>query len=419
MLTVAEAHEIIARHVGPLPPQRMRLGELLGRRLTADIVSRVDSPPFDKSIVDGYAIATSDDSEFLQELELVTAGNLPSEIVRPGTTIRVMTGAPLPEGANAVVKWEDCERREDGAIRNPAIGVKAGAGILRRGSVFRRGDVLLEAGKRVGPLDIALLAEIGEADVSAYPLPRVGVLPTGDELVASHEHAGPGQIRNSNGPMLLAALAAQGIAPVDLGVGRDNSNDLREKIGLGLECDVLLISGGVSAGVLDLVPTVLAELGVKELFHKIRVKPGKPLWFGVRDPAGWHALKGRGESNPNATTPFADSERATPTLVFGLPGNPVSALVSFRLFVLPALQAFAGAKFTPPATERGVLTQSLEHRGGRPTYFPCRRSGNDVEPLDWKGSADLATLTRANCLAALPAGDYRLDRGAEVDVITL
>jgi molybdopterin molybdotransferase len=395
LISVSEAHDIIARHVEPLPPQRMPLGELLGRRLAADVVSHVDSPPFDKSIVDGYAVATSDESEFLQELELVTAGNLPSEIVRPGTTIRVMTGAPLPEGADAVVKWEDCEVRDDGAIRNPARGAKAGAGILRRGTVFRRGDVLLEAGKRIGPLDIALLAETGAADVSAYPLPRVGVLPTGDELVAAHEHARPGQIRNSNGPMLLATLAAQGMAPVDLGVGRDNPNDLREKIGLGLECDVLLVSGGVSAGVLDLVPQVLAELGVEELFHKIRMKPGKPLWFGARQ----------------------DDQRKV--LVFGLPGNPVSTLVSFRLFVLPALQALAGAKFVPPSTERGELTQPLEHRGGRPTYFPCRRSGNEVEPLDWKGSADLATLTRANCLAALPAGDYTLDRGAEVEVIAL
>lgn len=395
MLTVAEAHDIIARHVEPLAPQRLHLSELLGLRLAAGVVSRVDSPPFDKAIVDGYAIATSDQSEFLRELELVTAGSLPSEIVRPGTTIRVMTGATVPEGADAVVKWEDCEVREDGAVRNPARGVKPGAGILRRGRVFRRGDVLLEAGKRIGPLDIALLAEIGEADVSAYPLPRVGVLPTGDELVAVHEHAGPGQIRNSNGPMLLAALAAQGLTPVDLGVGRDNPDDLREKISLGLECDVLLISGGVSAGVLDLVPKVLAKLGVKELFHKLRVKPGKPLWFGTRD----------------------DGERRR--FVFGLPGNPVSTLVSFRLFVLPALQALAGADFTPPATKRGRLTAPFEHRGGRPTYFPCRRDGNEVEPLDWKGSADLATLTRANCLAALPAGDYTLEHGAEIDVIAL
>jgi molybdopterin molybdotransferase len=395
MLTVAAAHEIIARHVDPLPARRVRLSELLGLRLAESVTSHIDSPPFDKAMVDGYAIATGDDADVLRELELVTAGNLPSEILRPGTTIRVMTGAPTPEGADAVVKWEDCEVREEGAIRNPARNVRTGAGILRRGTAFKRGDLLLEAGKRVGPLDIALLAEIGQPDASVYPLPRVGVLPTGDELVAAHEHAGPGQIRNSNGPMLLAALAAHGMTPVDLGVGRDAPEDLRQKISLGLECDVLLISGGVSAGVLDLVPKVLAKLGVRELFHKIRMKPGKPLWFGVRE----------------------DGKRKA--LVFGLPGNPVSTLVSFQLFVLPTLRALSGEKFYPPLTERGVLTRPFDHRGGRPTYFPCRRDGSEVTPLDWKGSADLATLTRANCVAAMPAGDYTLERGEEVDVIML
>jgi molybdopterin molybdotransferase len=175
---------------------------------------------------------------------------------------------------------------------------------------------------------------------------------------------------------------------------------LREKIARGLECDALLISGGVSAGVKDLVPGVLAELGVAEQFHQVRVKPGKPLWFGVRE----------------------DGQRRF--LAFGLPGNPVSTLVSFRLFVMPALRALAGAPFAPPATEPAILSNPLEHRGNRPTYFPCRRVGKEggvarVEPLDWKGSADLATLTHADCLAALPAGDYRLDIGADVEVLTL
>jgi molybdopterin molybdotransferase len=395
MLTVSEAHEHIARCIGQLSPQRLQLSELLGLRLAEDVVSRVDSPPFDKSQVDGYAIATNDTSETLRELELVTAGGVPSQAVQPGTTIRVMTGAPTPEGADAVVKWEDCDVRPDGTIRNPAAGVKPGACILRRGTAFHTGQTVLTAGKLIGPLDIALLAEIGQAEAGVYPRPRVGVLPTGDELVAAHEAVGPGQIRNSNGPMLLAALAAENATPVDLGVGRDDPADLRAKIAVGLECDVLLISGGVSAGVLDLVPSVLKELGVTEVFHKVRVKPGKPLWFGVRE----------------------DGKRRV--LVFGLPGNPVSTLVSFRLFVLPALRALAGEAFAPPATESGILSKSFEHRGGRATYFPSRRDEDRVEPLDWKGSADLATLTQANCLLAMPAGDYRLEAGAAVDVLAL
>lgn len=400
LLSIAEAHDRIANCVRALSPQRLRLSELLGLRLAEDVVSRVDSPPFDKSQVDGYAIATSDASELLRELELVTAGGVPSQAVRPGTTIRVMTGAPTPEGADAVVKWEDCDVRPDGTIRNPAAKVKPGSCILRRGAAFHTGQTVLAAGKLLGPLDIALLAEIGQSEANVYPRPRVGVLPTGDELVAAHEPTGPGQIRNSNGPMLLAALATENAMPVDLGVGRDDPADLREKIALGLECDVLLVSGGVSAGVKDLVPGVLAELGVEEVFHQVRVKPGKPLWFGVRE----------------------DGKRRV--LVFGLPGNPVSTLVSFRLFVLPALRALAGEAFVPPTTTRAMLSQAIDHRGKRPTYHPCRlivRDGDlpHVEPLDWKGSADLATLTRANCLAALPEGDYRLEAGAEVDILQL
>jgi molybdopterin molybdotransferase len=259
---------------------------------------------------------------------------------------------------------------------------------------------VLEARKLLSPLDIALLAEVGQAEALAYPRPTVGVLPTGDELVEAHEPIGPGQIRNSNGPMLLAALTTAGVTPVDLAVGRDDPADLREKIARGLDCDVLLISGGVSAGVKDFVPGVLAELAVVEQFHKVQLKPGKPLWFGVRE------------------------EGIRRTLVFGLPGNPVSTLVCFRLFVLPTLRALAGEPYAPPPTESALLSSRLGHHGNRPTYFPCRRiqeSGKlpRVEPLNWKGSADLATLTRADCLAALPAGDYELAAGDEVDCLPL
>jgi molybdopterin molybdotransferase len=369
-------------------------------RLAEDVLSGVDSPPFDKALVDGYALSTNDTSATLHEIEVVTAGGVPAKAVTPGTTIRLMTGAPLPAGADAVVKWEDCELIDEQTIRNPARGAKPGDCVLRRGAAFRVGQTVLEAGKRLGPLEIALLAEIGQSEVSVYARPRVGALPTGDELVAAEEPIGPGQIRNSNGPMLLASLAAANVTAIDLGVGRDRMEDLRSKIGRGLECDVLLISGGVSVGIKDLVPSVLVELGVAERFHKVKVKPGKPLWFGIREN---------------------DARR---TLVFGLPGNPVSTLVSFRLFVLPTLEALAGQAYAPPATQRAMLSRSFSHRGGRPTYFPCRRVATDgesskIEPLDWKGSADLATLTKADCLAAFPAGDYDLAGGDTVEVLTL
>lgn len=402
MLTVAEAHEAIARCVAPLPPTRVPLSDLLGLRLAADVTATLDSPPFDKSVVDGYAIATTDASPALHEVELITAGGVPSQPLRPGATIRVMTGAPVPAGADAVVKWEDCQVLGDGSIRNPAAQVKPGLCILRRGAAFHAGEVLLTAGRRLGPLEIALLAEMGCAVASAVPRPRVGVLPTGDELVEPGQPAGPGKIRNSNGPMLAALLAAAGMTSVNLGVGRDDPADLCEKMARGLEqCDVLLVSGGVSAGVKDLVPGVLAELGVTEQFHSVRVKPGKPLWFG--------------------TLPH---DRGRPSrLVFGLPGNPVSTLVSFRLFVLSALRALAGEPYAAPSTEAATLASPITHRGQRPTYHPCRSSrdggGRCIEPLPWKGSADIATLTRADCLAALPQGDYELAPGDAVQVLAL
>ena len=187
---------------------------------------------------------------------------------------------------------------------------------MRRGAAFKAGDVLLRPGKSITPIDVGLLAELGFASASGTSSPHVAVLATGNELVGPGSPLGPGQIRNSNGPMLIASLAAAGYGAMDLGVARDEPGELRDKLSRGIdESDVLLVSGGVSAGVMDLVPGILSDLGGKEVFHKIRMKPGKPLWFGVRDDAGAGRRK----------------------YVFGLPGNPVSTLVAFRMFVAPLL----------------------------------------------------------------------------------
>ncbi len=401
MITVDEALERIGAAVRPLAPAQVSLGNLLGLPLAEDVTSGVDSPPFDKAQVDGFAIATGDDAPQLRVVEMVTAGHVPQLAVMPGTTIRVMTGAPLPPGADAVVKWEDCEQLNDATIVNPRKLAKPGSCVLRKGAAFHKGEVVLRADMPLGALQVALLAEIGRAEVAVTPRPRVGVLPTGDELVAANEPCGPGQIRNSNGPMLIAAVQKAGATAVDLGVARDTPEDLREKIVRGLECDVLLVSGGVSAGVKDLVPGVLAELGVMQHFHKVRMKPGKPLWFGTREAGG------------------------RTTLVFGLPGNPVSTYVAFVLFVAPALRALAGDRERPSVPEVYPITAPFRHRGGRPTYHPCRLAfpGKDKTPslelLDWKGSADLATLARAHYLAVLPEGDYELAAGDKVTAIWL
>ncbi|MEX1223780.1 MAG: molybdopterin molybdotransferase MoeA, partial [Pirellulales bacterium] len=248
--------------------------------------------------------------------------------------------------------------------------------------------------------EIGLLAEVGRPGVSIVPRPRVAVLSTGNELVAPELLPAAGQIRNSNGPMLLAAARSAGATPIDLGIGRDEVDALRRLIEQGLEHDVLLLSGGVSAGKLDLVPGVLQELGVREVFHKVSVKPGKPLWFGVS-----------GASDP------------PDCLVFGLPGNPVSSLVGFELFVRPALAALAGHAWQPPPTITAELGQAFVTHGNRSTYYPARldESGErpTVELLAWQGSGDLRTITEANCLAIFAPGETEYAAGANIPVMRI
>jgi molybdopterin molybdotransferase len=400
MITVDEAFQLVGENLRPLPVTELPLAEVLGLRLAEPIESNIDSPPFDKSMLDGFAVIAGDTSSTRRIIEQVIAGGVPTKIVEPGMATVVMTGAPIPPGADAVIKHEDTQRLDESTVKLPAAPINAGAGVFRRGQSFHVGQEVLPANKQLRPVDIALLAEVGRAKVNVIARPRVAVLATGNELVEPGQPLAPGQIRNSNGPMLMAAVAENGATPVSLGTARDDHTELRTAITRGLECDVLLVTGGVSAGVMDLVPSILAELGVEQVFHKVRMKPGKPLWFGVRD------LDGRR------------------TLVFGLPGNPVSTLVSFQLFVKPALRAIGGGEFSAANPIRGQLTASIKHRGDRPTYYPClleagTKGPETIEPLAWRGSADLAALTRANGLLLLPAGDYELAIGTPADAITL
>lgn len=407
MLSVDEALAAIEQCARPKAAASLPVAECLGLVLAEDVASDVDSPPHDKSIVDGYAVTAADlagGEACLTVLEEVVAGKLPTKRVERGTATRIMTGAPLPEGAEAVVMVEQTKlaTQADGALGQVKIRTAkftTGQNIMRRAASLRAGEVVLQAGHLLRPIEIGLLSEVGRPEALAVPRPIVAVLPTGDELVEPNQQPAPGQIRNSNGPMLLACVQRAGGIPIELSIGRDERGALRERIAAGLQADVLVLSGGVSAGVLDLVPELLAESGVQKVFHKVSVKPGKPLWFGVLD---------RGE---------------TQTLVFGLPGNPVSSLVCFELFVRPALARLAGRPFAGLAAVTARLTAEFVQRGDREAYHPAwlaeSSEGATVEPLRWKGSADLRGLSAANALIRFPSGDQTFHAGEQVCVYRL
>lgn len=403
MLEIDEALRLVLDQAQPLAPVRLALEDALGLVLAEAIVSDIDSPPHDKSIVDGYALIAADvvaAGTELRILEEITAGQVPTQRLVPGTASRIMTGAPLPEGADAVVMVEKTELLESDRVRILQPVVRGGQNIVRRASSLARGQSVLQPGSLLRAIEIGLLAEVGRSSVAATVRPRVAVLATGNELVPCEQTPGPSQIRNSNGVMLAGLVTQAGGEPVNLGIGRDLAEDLRSLCEQGLQCDALVISGGVSAGVLDLVPAVLESLGVDVVFHKINLKPGKPLWFGVN-------------RDSNGTT----------KLVFGLPGNPVSSLVCFELFVRPALAKMLGRNVGGLQRATATLASDYEQRGDRVTMFPAalRREGANLvaTPLDWRGSGDLRTLTEAQALIHFPGGDRRFAAGDEVSVLML
>jgi molybdopterin molybdotransferase len=336
-------------------------------------------------------------------LEQILAGTIPTQPLFAGCASRIMTGAPIPRGADAVVRREDAQFDESAGIVELSGGAVApGTNILRRAATLAAGQRVVAAGRLLRPQEIGALAEIGKHRLRVRPRPRVGVLATGDELVPIDQRPGAGQIRNSNETMLAAQVRRAGGVPRSLGIARDDRAELRDRILAGRDCDVLLLSGGVSEGTHDLVPAELAAAGVRPVFHKIHLRPGKPLWFGV-----WS----RTEGGPEGAA----------TAVFGLPGNPVSSLVCFELFVRPCLRRLMGLEPARLQPIRARLARDHVARGERPTYNPARvaweESGPTVLTLPWQGSSDLQATIDADAMAVFPAGDRTYARGDAVDVI--
>ncbi|MDO8562614.1 MAG: molybdopterin molybdotransferase MoeA [Candidatus Limnocylindria bacterium] len=393
LLTVDEALERILARVAPLPARTLDLADTLGGVLAEDVVADRDVPPFRNSAMDGYAVRGEDVSTAPVRLRVtgaVAAGGLPEGRLGPGEAVRIMTGAPMPEGADTVVRVEDT--REAGSAVEITAATARGTSVRAAGEDVRSGSTVLATGRLLRPAEIGVLAALGRARVRVTAKPRVAVLSTGDELVELDAALGPGRIRDANRYSLGAAVRAAGCDPWPLGIARDTADDLRRALVRASEADAIVTSGGVSVGDHDHVKPVVESMGTMD-FWSIAIRPGRPLAFGELGP------------------------RRTP--IFGLPGNPVSALLTFELFVRPALLRMAGRTSVHRPRARAVLVEDVEKPAGlrffaRGVHDPVLGTVRTTGP---QGSGILTSMALANCLIDLPATADRAAAGSEVTVI--
>jgi len=395
MMTVEEALAAILSRVRPLGSERVVLQEALGRVLAERVVSTRVIPPWPNSAMDGYAVRAVDTGAGLAELRVVgrvTAGRLPERSLGAGEAMRIFTGAPLPEGADSVVPQEDVTTQgERVRIRGR---IERGACVRPAGEDVRVGDVVLEPGCSLGAAEIGLLATLGHAWVRVGRRPRVALLSTGDELADLGVEPGPGQIPNTNTYSLMGQVLEAGGEPVNLGIAPDRLEAIEERVRSGMLADAIVSSAGVSVGELDLVREVFTRAGAELHLWQVAMRPGKPITYG--------SLAGRP--------------------VFGLPGNPVSAMVTFELFVRPALRKMAGAGSLERARIRARALQDIANADARRAYLrvTLERDGGGwgARLTGGQGSAVLSSMVAADGLAVVP-GETRVPSGEEVDVILL
>lgn len=402
MIGVDEARERILAGADPLPVESVPLLDALGRVLAGEIVADADVPPFRNAAMDGYAVraadlarARDDRPVSLRVIAEGPAGYAPRASITAGTAIRIMTGAPLPPGADTVVRFEETDEAGGGDRAARTIGIRVAQGpwvnVREAGEDIRAGTLVLAPGTVLRPAEIGVLASLNRAVVPVHRRPVVAIVATGDEVVDLGPPLQPGQIRNSNSYALAALVLRYGGVPRLLGVARDRLADLTATFATACAADVILSSGGVSVGDYDMVKDVLRAQGKIELWQ-VRMKPGKPLAFG----------------------------RLGDTPLLGLPGNPVAAYVSFELFARPLLLRLLGHRALAKPTVRARLAEPVENRGGRRHYVRATvtagPTGLTVRPTGDQGSGVLTALARCNGLLVVPDDVHHLDAGSEVEV---
>jgi len=397
MLTFEEARRKVIEQVGdrkgPRATAVVGVWEALGLVLAQEVKTDREYPPFDRSTRDGYALRSNEAATGarLKCVGEIKAGDTVREALAAETCWQIMTGAGVPAGANAVVMIEHTSR--EGDVVRFERAAQPGQNIVPRGSEAAAAQTILSPGMRLGYAELALAAQVGAVQLQCAQRPRVAILSTGDEVVLIDETPGEFQIRNSNSVSLAAQVRIAGGEPVVLGNAADRIEDLGEKIERGLKEDALVLSGGVSMGKYDLVESVLKAMGAEFFFDAVAIRPGKPAVFGMC------------QGKP----------------VFGLPGNPVSTMVTFELFVAPAIDLLSGAAARPLPLVGARLAEALNEKSGLTHFLPARVEWlgglAEVKALKWQGSGDIAALTKANCFLVVPADREKIEAGESVSVL--
>ena len=400
MIPVADAVQIVTAQTQPLEPQRVYIADALGRILAEDIIADTDLPPFDRAQMDGYAVRAADVSNTPARLRIAgesAAGSGWHHEMKAGEAVRIMTGAPVPVGADAVQQVELTRELENAEFVEILEPVETGRSIVRRASEIKAGETVLRAGDDINAAMIATLASFGYAQVKVGRRPRVAVMATGSELVNVDEKPGADQIRDSNNYTIAAYAALAGATVRRLPLAVDDTQELKKQIAeAAAQSDVLITSGGVSMGVYDFTKAALKELGAAIYFERVALRPGKPTVFA----------------------------RLGKTLVFGLPGNPVSVAVTFNLFARTALRVMQGAKQAGLIEEVAVLARDLKGSIERESYLPAVLRTDEkgtllAEPLQWGGSSDFVSFARATALINVSAGVKMIEAGNCVTIVRL
>ena len=401
MISVAEAIQIIRQQTQALPSEKVAIQFALGRVLAEDVVADTDLPPFDRSQMDGYAVRAEDVQYAPVRLRIAgesAAGRGWHQQLEEGQAVRIMTGAPVPAGADSVQQVELTHELKDGTVVELLESVEPGKSIVKRGAEIKADEKVLSAGTTINAAMMAVLAAFGYAKVEVFRKPRVGVLATGTELVPIDQKPGQDQIRDSNNYSIGAYAELAGAVVERLPLSGDETSLLKKEIAAAAErCDVIVTSGGVSMGVYDVTKSALKELEAEIFFERVALRPGKPTVF-ARLPNG--------------------------TLVFGLPGNPVSVSVTFNLFARTALLAMQGATEPALKQETAALAKSVKGTTDRESYLPAQLTTNDdgqliAFPLKWGGSSDFVAFAVATALVIIPANVKSVEAGSLVNVVRL